>query len=92
MNEPLKRKNHKILGTELQDDGKIHSISEEGTGHWFLRKDLVSAVEWLKEQIKDSALCNDEDDRKSIKEYLKKLINEAFPDLCPSGDLIAKTI
>ena len=83
MNEPLTKDkilNEVIEGVSLNRDGKI--ISE---GKFVIKEPHVrviyvkSAVEWLKENIQENMTASG----------FKIRINEAFPDLCPSGDLIA---
>lgn len=94
--EPLKDK-----GVELNINTKtLHDV-----WHGFFHGDVKSAVEWLKSMLRGvmaqheaifltPQFATEENKRiasahiNSYKHALKR-IDEAFPDLCPSGDLIA---
>ena len=77
--EPLKDKYYDTF--TLENNNKRVDVSISGQGHWFDSNDIKSAVEWLKEQLNDSAICNNEEDAKGIKKYINFLIDKAFEDV-----------
>ena len=80
MNQPL---TSKFMGKKIHPD---FTITDDGI--YCLESDVKSAVEWLKLEIKKNT-----DAKRRVSYYttsdLYKLIDSAFPDLCPMGDLIA---
>ena len=73
MNKPLKNK----IKNDIEADYEGTCIDHKA----FDKEDVKSAVEWLKENVITR--------HNWTKNQMCKLISEAFPDLCPSGDLIA---
>ena len=76
MNEPLKGKMYHNVDIVCGD------IIAKRTSCCKL-EDLESAIKWLKSQIRKGS------EMTMCKENILKRIDDAFPDLCPSGDLIA---
>ena len=57
------------------------SYNDYANDYFFHFEDVKDAVEWLKEQINDSVICNNTVDADGIKIYLKVLIDKAFEDV-----------
>ena len=60
----------------------INTKTRYDTWHAFFEGDVKLAIEWLRNVLGDDHIDY-------TAREVRKLINEAFPDLCPSGDLIA---
>ena len=92
MNEPLKEKDvirGVIVNANEYKSDEIISPNKI-TERWINSENLKSAVEWLKEQIANELayrIMNEKITSGTIN-MIHKYIDIAFPDLCPSGDLI----
>ena len=84
---PLK---HSILDIDI---GKTPIVRSATSTQVVCLSHVKSAVEWLKEQLKPKyELAQSEYIKLNWKNEYKvtlRIIDDAFPDLCPSGDLMA---
>ena len=80
MNQPL---TSKFMGKKIHPD---FTITDDGI--YCLESDVKLAIEWLREQ-QYKELCRLQETNEGNFEKVIALIGKAFPDLYPSGDLIA---
>ena len=84
---PLK---HSILDIDI---GKTPIVRSATSTQVVCLSNVKSAIEWLKEQLKPKyELAQSEYIKLNWENEYKitlRIIDDAFPDLCPSGDLIA---
>lgn len=88
MNEPLKGKI--AYATAVFSKSVADNYAKKGKkrglvmSQVFMKDWVEDAVKWLKKRIEDHR-----PDFKWTKQEILDIIDGAFPDLCPSGDLIA---